>query len=238
MNEPFEIAHDEDNPKEALALIDSIQIRNAWEKALNRSKLDPEGAITSARTLIESTCKHILDFRGIEYQITSDLPALYSKTAHCLELAPSQQSEQIFRRILGSCQSMVEGLGALRNRLGDAHGRGQEKVLLDTKHAILAVELAGALATYLIKTHEAEIKRKTWHELTEPERQELLEVWLEVATEKNLSDPGRLPYTESLIVIQRKFFSHTSIFVPEGEIFHFLVNQRKAKKLPRPNQEK
>jgi hypothetical protein len=64
----------------------------------------------------------------------------------------------------------------------------------------------------------------------------LIDIWLAVATKENISDPGRLPYTEPLKTIQRKFFSQTSIFVPEGEVFHFLVNRRKARKLPRPNQ--
>ena len=121
-------------------------MRNTWDKALSRSQSDPEGAITSARTLIESTCKYILDFRGIEYQNDSELPKLYNNTAQSLNLAPSQQTETIFRQILGNCQSIVESIGALRNRLGDAHGRGQEVIRVDERHAILAVELAGAMA--------------------------------------------------------------------------------------------
>lgn len=37
---------------------------------------DPEGAITAARTLLETVCKHILDERGVDYEADADLPAL------------------------------------------------------------------------------------------------------------------------------------------------------------------
>ena len=227
----------EENSKVILKTTHSAQVRDTWDKALSRCQSDPEGAITSARTLIESTCKFILDFRGIEYKNDIDLPKLYTNTAQSLKLAPSQQTENIFKQILGNCQSIVESIGAIRNKLGDAHGRGQELISVDERHAILAVELAGAMATYLIKTHECQIKQKTRQDLDDSERQKLSDIWLLVATEESISDPGRLPYSESLKKIQRKFFSQTSIFIPEGEIFHFLVNLRKAKKLPRPKQE-
>jgi hypothetical protein len=61
--------------------------------ALERRSDDPEGAITSARTLLETVCKHILDEGGIKYDDDADLPKLYRVTADVLDLAPSQQSE-------------------------------------------------------------------------------------------------------------------------------------------------
>ncbi|MGY6120449.1 abortive infection family protein (plasmid) [Paraburkholderia strydomiana] len=50
---------------------------------------------------------------------------------------------------------MVEGLGALRNRLSDAHGTGKRAVKPAARHAELAVNLSGALALYLLATLEA-----------------------------------------------------------------------------------
>ena len=227
----------EPNSKEMLSTVDSAHIRNSWTKALARSKDDPDGAITSARTLIESTCKYILDIHNEKYSRTDDLPKLYKKTITCLDLSPTPESDSIFKEILGSSRSIVSSIGALRNRLGDAHGRGHKIIQVDERHAKLAVELAGAMTTYLIETHEAEIKRKNRNELSEDEVKVLLEKWLEVAEEENISDPGRLPYTDALIAIQRRLFAQTSLFVPEGEIFHFLVNRRKRGILPRPQKD-
>jgi len=69
---------------------------------------------------LETVCKHILDDLGVEYDPATDLPGLYKLTAEALSLAPSQQTEPILRRILAGCTSVVEGVGALRNKLGDA----------------------------------------------------------------------------------------------------------------------
>ncbi|MDR6378913.1 abortive infection family protein [Paraburkholderia caledonica] len=61
----------------------------------------------------------------------------------------------VFTQILGGCQSVVEGLGALRNKLSDAHGKGKRAVKPAARHAELAVNLSGALALYLLATLEA-----------------------------------------------------------------------------------
>ena len=75
--------------------------------------------------------------------------------AKVLNIAPSQHSEPIFKQILGGCTAVVEGLGALRNRLSDAHGQGKRPVRPAARHAELAVNLAGAMATFLVTTHAA-----------------------------------------------------------------------------------
>jgi abortive infection Abi-like protein len=52
------------------------------------------------------------------------LPALYRSVALRLQIAPSQHTEEAFKRILGGATSIVEGLGPLRNKIGDVHGQG------------------------------------------------------------------------------------------------------------------
>lgn len=133
---------------------DSDYVHGQWQKALERRTTDPEGAITAARTLLETTCKHLLDDLKIAYAADADLPALYSAAAKGLALAPSQHTERIFKQILGGCQAVVEGLGALRNKVSDAHGQGQRPVRAGARHAELAVNLAGAMAVFLLSTHE------------------------------------------------------------------------------------
>lgn len=140
---------------------DAAHVRDAWSKALDRRSSDPEGAITSSRTLIESVCKHILDRCDVTYDDGADLPKLYKLTAETLDLAPSQHTEQVFRQILGGCTAVVEGLGTLRNRLSDAHGKGKIGKKPASRHAELAVNLSGALATYLLATWDA--RREAGH---------------------------------------------------------------------------
>src|SRR6266446_3650475 len=45
----------------ALKKLDSKHVREAWQRASERRMNDPEGAITAAKSLLESVCKHILE---------------------------------------------------------------------------------------------------------------------------------------------------------------------------------
>ena len=118
----------------AIEKFDSANIQAAWSKALDRRASDPEGAITMARTLLESVCKHILDEANATYDDTPDINKLYRLTAEKLNIAPSQHTEQVFKQILGGCTAVVEGLGALRNRLSDSHGEYDHRSQWDLSH--------------------------------------------------------------------------------------------------------
>ncbi|MHB0958296.1 MAG: abortive infection family protein [Pirellulaceae bacterium] len=141
-----------------LIKVDAPHVAAAWQKALDRRASDPSGAITSARTLIETVCKYILDEQKVSYSETDDLPKLYRLTADSLNLSPSQHTEQLFRQILGGCHAVIEGLGAMRNRHSDAHGTGSSGVRPAARHAELAVNLAGTMATFLLATWESKHK--------------------------------------------------------------------------------
>lgn len=145
----------------AIEKFDAANVQAAWSKALERRLSDPEGAITMARTLLESVCKHILEEAAMPCEDSPDLNKLYRQTAERLKLAPSQHTEQLFKQIIGGCTAVVEGLGALRNRLSDSHGKGKFGVKPASRHAELAVNLAGALAIFLLVTWEARSETAT-----------------------------------------------------------------------------
>ena len=143
---------------ETLAAFDPADIGARWEEALKRRSTDPRAAITVARTLLEDTCKWIINAAGEEFAEKDDLPVLYRKLAKILKLAPDDHTEQIFKQILGACQLIVESLGSIRNKLGDAHSQGPKRAKPQVRHATLAVNLAGTMATFLIETWEARPK--------------------------------------------------------------------------------
>lgn len=141
--------------QQVLSRLSPESVQTVWERALERRISDPEGAITSARGLLETVCKHILDDLAVPYDDAADLPKLYRLTSEALSIAPSQHTAQVFKQILGGCTSVVEGLAALRNRLGDAHGGGRSRVRPAPRHAQLAVNLAGSMTSFLVATWEA-----------------------------------------------------------------------------------
>lgn len=150
VNQPADLAI-----SDALSAFDYDGVHSAWVKALDRRSTDPEGAITAARTLLETVCKRIIEEAGGEYGASDDLPKLWYTAATHLNLAPDQHTETAFKTILGSCGAIVNNLSNLRNRLSDAHGKGKKPARPLPRHAALAVNLAGAMAMYLVSTWEA-----------------------------------------------------------------------------------
>src|SRR5438876_7527494 len=140
-NEPAGVPLDADVSK-SLRAFDAARVEDAWNDARKHRLDNPRIALTAARELLESVCKHILDLSRAPYDDRADLPELYRVTTRSLDLAPSQQSEDTFRRIFGSCTSIVESVGSLRNFFGSAHGRGSEDATAAPRHAELAVNLA------------------------------------------------------------------------------------------------
>lgn len=138
---------------DALETFDAEGVHAVWTKALTRRNSDPEGAITVARTLLETVTKRILDETGEAYADNDDLPKLYAKAAKALNLAPNQHTQEPIKAILGGAMNLVNGIGTLRNRLSDSHGRGGKlPVKPSPRHASLAVNTAGAVATFLVET--------------------------------------------------------------------------------------
>lgn len=144
----------DDAISQALADFDPDTVHARWTQALDRRDTDPAGAITLARTLLEDVCKWIIIEAGETHAEKDDLPVLYRKLAKILNLAPDGHTEPVFKQILGSCQSVVESLGSLRNKIGDAHSPGPKKVKPVARHAQLAVNLSGTMATFLVSTWE------------------------------------------------------------------------------------
>lgn len=137
-----------------LKTLSSEYVSTIWEKAISRRETDPEGAITLARTLLEGVIKRILSDLGESFDPTDDLPKLYNKLAKSLNLAPSQHSLEPIKAILGGAFTVVNGLGTLRNRFSDAHAPAEHAPVRPSKrHAALAVNVAGAVATFLVETH-------------------------------------------------------------------------------------
>lgn len=137
-----------------LAAFNFDSVHAVWEKALARREADPEGAITVARTLLETVIKRILDEKGDTYSNGDSLPKLYYQVAEQLNLTPNQHAQEPIKKILGGSMSVVNGIGTLRNSWSDAHGTGDKSPVRPTqRHATLAVNMAGTMATFLAETY-------------------------------------------------------------------------------------
>ena len=136
-------------PEGALAnLTDASVIRSHLKRIQAAVENDPELAIGSAKELIESTSKLVLNERDVAFTKDDDLSQLTNRAQESLALRPSQASEKGpdggsgVKRILGGALSIAMGVAELRNAYGTGHGRDRKPSGLGPRHAHLAVNAA------------------------------------------------------------------------------------------------
>lgn len=142
--------------------LDLNYVRQEWDRALKEIESDPADAITASCSLIESTCKAVLDKLGIPYPADRDVQHLYKAVTDALHLAPDKVVEAELKRIFGGAVNVVLGIGVLRTKVGDAHGRGEKDSLIESPAAArYVVQLAGATSVFLIEMLEAHLQSLT-----------------------------------------------------------------------------
>jgi hypothetical protein len=131
--------------------------RELWDKANDRLLDDPGGAITAARSLLESTCKLMLGELKVAYSESSELPKLYDNACRALGMAPGGQLDPSFRAVFSSTYTVVQSVAEIRNKYGDAHGKGHVSPRPSHAEAELAVHLAGAVSCFLVRRFESHL---------------------------------------------------------------------------------
>lgn len=135
-----------------LGKVNCDNIETIWKKIYSRREDDPEGAITATKTVLESTLKYILEELGKKYTDADDLPTLYRNVSNELHLSPGRHNDKIFKQILQGISSVIIGFSSLRNKYGDAHGKGNTYAKPERRHAELAINLSGAMCVFLLET--------------------------------------------------------------------------------------
>jgi hypothetical protein len=119
---------------------------------------DPALAIGTAKELVETCCKTILQARRIQFGKSADLPELVKLTIKELELTPDDipdkaKAADTMKRILSNLATITQGVAELRNHYGTGHGKTAGSKGLGPRHAKLAVGAASTLAVFLAETH-------------------------------------------------------------------------------------
>ena len=127
---------------------------------------DPGLAIGTAKELVETCCRTILEERQIEIPKVVDLPQILKLTGRELALTPEDIPEEAkardtIRRILSNLATVAQGIAELRNYYGTGHGQHAKTKGLGSRHAKLAVGAASTLAVFLLETHQVRGKTKT-----------------------------------------------------------------------------
>ena len=118
---------------------------------------DPPLAIGTAKDMVETVCKTILEER-LGSSPSGDLPSLVRAVAKELSLLPesipdNRKGSDVIRRLLSNLNQVGQGLAELRNLYGTGHGRDGRFVGIQPRHAKLAVGAATTLSLFLLETH-------------------------------------------------------------------------------------
>lgn len=121
---------------------------------------DPALAIGTAKELIETVCKTILEERGKELEGSPDIPTLTKALLKELKLVPEgvpthAKGGEAIKGVLRSLGTIGNDLAQLRGLYGTGHGKSAKTQGLQPRHARLAVGSAATLVTFLFETHLA-----------------------------------------------------------------------------------
>ena len=140
--------------------LDAEYLRQQIARMEESVESDPDLAIGTAKELLETMCKGILEQRGQPSQPNWDVSQLAKATLKTLGLVPDDvphatKGAEAVRVLLGSLSAVISKLAELRNLYGTGHGKKPSTKGLHPRHARLAVGAAGAVATFLFETHLA-----------------------------------------------------------------------------------
>lgn len=120
---------------------------------------DPGLAVGTAKEMLETICKGVLEEHQVEFDAKAEVPALVKAACKQLALLPESISDQAkgvesIRRTLANLSSVATGVVELRNLYGSGHGRGSRGGGLEPRHARLAVSAVCAVVTFLLETDQ------------------------------------------------------------------------------------
>lgn len=136
-----------------LSKISLSGVREQWWVASSRLPQSPSSAITAGRTLVESTCKTILEECGETPDASGDLQKLLKQVRKVLNLKTGSNIHRPVNETLSGLISFVNGLSAISNGAGDRHGNVGGLRLEDITVASLIVHAAGTAAFFLAQVH-------------------------------------------------------------------------------------
>lgn len=127
------------------------------DRLAQAAESDPPLAVGTAKELVETICKTILEDRGVSAD-KEDMGKIVRAVSKELSLLPDTipnkaKGSDVIRRVLSNLNQIAQGLAELRNLYGTGHGRSGRTRGIQPRHAKLAIGAATTLAIFLLETH-------------------------------------------------------------------------------------
>lgn len=156
--QPVARSHGLEHMADAVSAFDLPELHRQIQRMQSSIDDDPGLAIGTAKELVESVCRTILEQRQLVVADDAELVQLVKEVRKALGLIPESipnaaKGAESIRRLLSNLGNVAQGLGELRNLYGTGHGKGGSARGLSPRHARLAVGAASTLCTFLFETH-------------------------------------------------------------------------------------
>lgn len=127
-----------------------------FDRALGYVDSDPEQALGSASSTLESICKSILGGLQEQYPKDESLQPLLKAVFDKMSLSPEGHADNDIKRVLGGLMNSAIGVGVLRTKYSAFHGKSgeQKRKRLTGRHARLAVNSCATVGLFLIETYK------------------------------------------------------------------------------------
>lgn len=150
--------HSIEQIKAAAGAVDLPELQRQIQRLQTSIDSDPALAIGTAKELVETVCRTVLEQRGVTTSEDLDVVSLVKEARKALGLIPDSipsaaRGAEAIRRLLSNLGNVAQGLAELRNLYGTGHGKSGASKGLGPRHARLAVGAASTLATFLLETH-------------------------------------------------------------------------------------
>ncbi len=114
-------------------------------------------ALGTAKELIETTCKSILQEKAVDIDENWDLSRLFKETINRLtffyghEIVNPDQATKSITQILNGCRSIIHGIAELRNAYGTGHGKDQNFKGLPPQYADFVVATVSTIIIFILQ---------------------------------------------------------------------------------------
>jgi hypothetical protein len=141
---------------DASSIVDRATLRDHVRRIEQSIDADPAQAIGSAKELVETAAKHVLEQCGKDPDAFETFPQLVKAAVRTLDLAcdaipDSKTGAQALAMLTGGLGQIAEATATIRNLYGTGHGRTRTAGA-DGRHARLVVGACSTLAAFLLET--------------------------------------------------------------------------------------
>ena len=154
----------DDVPEMSIPSINTID-RSYIKDMANRAQEDIilgnfDSALTKARTLLEEVFCWAIERKGEQPSSSGDAGNLFSQVKCLYNIHADRTMDRRICDLVNGLNKIVDSIGQMRNKQGDAHGVGASRVNIEDYHARLAVNAAANVADFVLSVvHRAERDR-------------------------------------------------------------------------------